>query len=112
MTQNAQPATKHLGRINEMEDPDGSIECLCPTSMGYFFPADKDGFLVWEDVPADSLIRPWPAKKDMYALCPECGNLFADELLRQATEPLVSPVKVIDLSDPAHVVNRIAYENK
>lgn len=111
-TDPALPEYRDIGRINDMNDPEGSLECLCPNSQGYFYPADKDGFIVWEDVPADSLIRPWPAKEDMHALCPECGNLFSDELLRKATKPLVLPVKTIDMTDPAHVANRVAYENK
>jgi hypothetical protein len=111
-TDPALPEYRDIGRINDMDDPTGSLECLCPNSKGYFCPANKDGFIVWEGVPADSLIRPCPTKEEMHALCPECGNLFSDEQLRKATKPLIIPVKVIGLNDPAHVANRIAYENK
>lgn len=115
MTSNTPNATttapKNLGRINDMEDPTGSIECLCPSSRGYFFPADKNGFIVWEDAPADIPIRPWPAAEDMHALCPECGNLFSEALLLESKVSTVSPVNVVDFNDEAHRQNRIAYEN-
>lgn len=97
------------GIINDMNDPAGSIECLCDGNMGYFFPANAEGLIVWENHPSEK-VAPWPSEADMHALCCTCGNLFSHADLAVATTPEVQPVKVVDFSEPKHRENLEAFQ--
>lgn len=98
------------GIITDMTDPSGSIECQCEGNMGYFFPANAEGLIVWENHPSDK-VAPWVPAHEMHALCYTCGNLFSHAALESSESPNVAAVKVVDFSEPKHLENLEAFQS-
>lgn len=102
--------TTHDGIITDVNDPTGSIECRCIGNMGYFFPANSEGLIVWENH-RSAKVAPWVPESEMHALCCTCGNLFSHAELAASKTPFVSAVKVVDFNEPKHRENLEAFQS-